>query len=264
MDRLGIRDQFDILILSDHGHSTVRAHHTLREYLADARAEIGAALPELVTASDYIYAVPGADEPSAEQLAPLVEWLLAQSWADVVYAGLPEAESLPGVVRLRDLWNGGTNHRRPLLGVSPVWTHDRNQFGVPGTVASLTTQSALQSSHGSLSPYDLHCTFIAGGPSFKEGLTSLIPTGVTDILPTVLSILSLPIPDGLDGRIVSEALVEAPGETPEPEEVLLEAQAPGAKPRTIKLHRVGQTTYVHGSTTGGAFPIPEQENAAIA
>jgi predicted AlkP superfamily pyrophosphatase or phosphodiesterase len=37
MDRRGIRDQFDILYLSDHGHSTVVARRTLAEHLDRAR-----------------------------------------------------------------------------------------------------------------------------------------------------------------------------------------------------------------------------------
>ena len=253
MDRLGIRDQFDILFLSDHGHSTVRAHRTLREYLADAKTELNGHMPELVTASDYVYARPGEQEPSPEALAPLVEWLCAQDWVDVVVAGIEGSEQLEGVIPLRDLWNGATNCRRPLLGVSPVWTHELNGFGAPGSVASLTTQAALRSSHGSLSPYDLHATFIANGPSFRSGVESHKATGVIDILPTVLSILELPVPKGVDGRIVWEALA-GEDNSPDVECYELNAARSSGCNRRVAMRRVGNTTYIHGSTTGGSFP----------
>jgi arylsulfatase A-like enzyme len=264
MERTGVRDQFNILFLSDHGHSTVRAHRTLREYLADARADLNGHLPELVTASDYIYAQPGSAEPAAAELAPLVEWLDAQPWVDVILGGTEELANLPGVLPLRKLWNGHLNPRRPLLAVSPTWTSDVNEFGVPGVVSSLTTQSALKSSHGSLSPYDMHATFIASGPAFGQGLTSDTPTGATDIMPTILSILGLPVPDGLDGRIVSEGLVSVEDAAPAAEDILLEPATTGSSARNVMLHRVGSTTYVHGSTTGGAFLEQASSRTAVA
>ena len=51
----------------------------------------------------------------------------------------------------------------------------RDRYGMPGGVAALTTQAALRSSHGSLSPWDLHATLIASGPSFHEGVVSSLP-----------------------------------------------------------------------------------------
>ncbi|CAN5571696.1 alkaline phosphatase family protein [soil metagenome] len=247
MDRLGIRDQFDILFLSDHGHSTVRAHKTIREYLNDARSDLGKHLPALATASDFIYAAPGTDEPTVEELAPLVEWLQAQSWLDVVIGGLDGTERLPGVLPLTALWNGHTNARRPLLAVSPVWSDDVNEFGVPGSVASLTTQAALKSSHGSLSPYDMHASFIANGPSFREGMVSDVSTGAIDIMPTILTILGLDVPTGLDGRVVHEAMVGSNGNVSDREDIVLEAMTPGPKQGSVRIHRVGASTYVHGS-----------------
>lgn len=252
MESRGIRDQFDVLFLSDHGHSTVRAHRTLREYLNDARKDIGNGLPELATASDYVYAAPGTAEPDAAALAPLVEWLHAQSWVDVVLGGSVDAGQFPGVIPMAALWNGHTNSRQPLLGVSPVWTNEVNDFGVPGVVASLTTQSALKSSHGSLSPYDMHATFIANGPSFREGITSTVPTGAVDILPTVLSLLGIAVPDGLDGRVLGEGLRDGrkPGAVATED---VHAVVPGGQERAVVIHRVDHATYVHGTGTGGDF-----------
>ncbi|HEV2528021.1 MAG TPA: alkaline phosphatase family protein [Thermomicrobiales bacterium] len=250
MDRRGIRDQFDVLFLSDHGHSTVRSHATLREYVGKARADLGSHLPDVATASDYIYARPGTSEPPAAELAPLVEWLYAQPWVDIVLAGRDEdAAILPGTIPLSELWGGATNGRRPLLAVSPVWDHSANEFGVPGSVSTLTTQSALRSSHGSLSPYDMHAVMIASGPSFRSGVATHLPTGATDVLPTILSLLDLPVPHTTSGRVLREAIAtpcDDPGSHPE---TTLSTSSVGGRHRQIRLDHVGTTTYVHGSVT---------------
>lgn len=257
LDRLGIRDDVDIFFMSDHGHSTIRAHRTLRDALGEAARDLGpGAIPPLTTASDYLYPLPGTPTPSAADLAPLVTWLTAQEWSDLVLAPASLARQLPGVLPIEPLWNGVLHPRAPLLAVSPRWTHDRNAFGVPGTVAALTTQAALRSSHGSASPYDLHATLIAHGPSFREGVVSTLPTGATDLLPTILTILDLPVPSVLDGRILHEGLA-ASRDVPMPDawDDLLEPEVPAAgRSGRVRRHRVGPVTYVHGSEPFGTPP----------
>jgi arylsulfatase A-like enzyme len=44
----------------------------------------------------------------------------------------------------------------------------------------------------------------------KPGVTSRVPTGNIDIVPTVLALLGTSVPDGLDGRVISEALLDGP------------------------------------------------------
>ena len=245
LEKKGLREQFDIFFISDHGHSTVEAHNTLREYVAQAQREINHPLPPLATASDYIYARPGTSEPSTDELAPLAEWLLQQPWAGVVLGGTPELATLPGVLPLAGLWNGQLNARRPLLAVSPRWCDNRNEHGVVGSVRSLTTQSALRSSHGSLSPYDLHASFIANGPSFRSGAQSTLPTGATDLLPTVLTLLGLPLHAPLDGRVLWELFEKPQGEVgTRHDEILAAADGTGGQ---VQLHKVGPSTYVHGA-----------------
>jgi len=249
LDQRGLRDQFDLFFMSDHGHSTVVAHHTLREYLAQAQLELAQALPPLATASDYIYPLPGRPEPAADDLKPLVEWLLAQDWVGVVMGGREDLASLPGVVPLTRLWNDASNKRRPMLAVSPRWSDERNAAGVPGKVMALTTQTALRSSHGSASPFDLHAVLIANGPSFQEGLASSLPTGAVDLMPTVLTLLNIPRPPLLDGRVLWEAFCHPQGEPGRVSEEIIEPEAPAtaANPAKLSLQRVGTATYLHGA-----------------
>lgn len=255
LDRRGVRDGFDIFFLSDHGHSTVQAHNTLREYLRLAEGEIGRVLPRLATASDYIYAEPGTDEPSVGELLPLIEWLLAQPWSGMVLAGREDIAQLPGLLPLDAAWGGQSNSRRPLLAVSPRWSSQPNEFGVPGAVMSLTTQAALKSSHGSLSPYDMHAVFIANGPDIAQRVTSAIPTGAVDLLPTVLTLLGLQPPAHLHGRVLWEILADPQGEPGAIRDEIVEPVTPashGVQPARLKMHRVGATTYVHGALQDGA------------
>lgn len=265
LDANGQRDDFDVIVVSDHGHSTVQSHNTLREYLHQAAKDLNGSLPQLATASDYIYAAPGTDEPDTAALQPLVEWLMAQSWVDIVLGGTDDLASLPGVMPLASVWGGQTNSRRPLLAVSPRWSAEVNEFGVPGSVATLTTQSALRSSHGSLAPYDLHATLIANGPSFQSGLVSSLPTGAIDLLPTLATILDLPIPATVDGRVLREGLVNAVGAPDEVTNVEIEPEhaAHGFTPR-VRLHQVGATTYVHGSLSSEFIPTQQPQAALVA
>lgn len=245
----GLRDQFDIFFISDHGHSTVAAHQTLREYLARAAHELGRPLPSLTTASDYVYAAPGEREPPAAELAPLVEWLLDQPWVGAILAGRDYLSSLPGVISLTQVWGDAPVDRWPLLAVSPRWSNKPNQFGVPGTVEALTTQSALRSSHGSASPWDMHAVLICNGPHFQSGVESTIPTGAGDLLPTILHILDLPVPSSLDGRVLWETLGQAASEPGDVREETIEPEHPagGTLQAKLRFHQVGTTRYLHGA-----------------
>ena len=49
--------------------------------------------------------------------------------------------------------------------------------------------------------------FIAGGPAFRSGLT-LPEVDILDLAPTMLQILDQPVPRIMDGRVLSEALVD--------------------------------------------------------
>jgi predicted AlkP superfamily phosphohydrolase/phosphomutase len=51
----------------------------------------------------------------------------------------------------------------------------------------------------------LHGIFIAGGPSFAHGAAVAGPK-ITDLAPTILHILDVPVPEDLDGRVLMDAL----------------------------------------------------------
>lgn len=244
----GLEDQFDVLLLSDHGHSTVRHHRSLTEYVERAGAELsGDVTGRLTFASDYVYDATGSNRAiSAAELAPLVRWLQEQPWTGALLGGTPEVARLPGVLPLEAAWMGQSNGRAPLLAVTPVWTHEVNEHGVPGTVAALTQQVALKSTHGAASPYDLHALAVAVGPDFQAGVVSAVPAGATDIVPTVLALLGMDHPASMDGRILWEALDQPQGQVQDARDIELEPSTahPDRFAPVMRLHSVGPVSYL--------------------
>jgi predicted AlkP superfamily pyrophosphatase or phosphodiesterase len=251
LDRRGLRDQFDILLISDHGHSSVNQQGTFAEQLDRARAELGYAMPDVSIADNSLYHVPGAPVPEANALAPLVEWLQEQAWVGAVLGGTPEIASLPGVIPLAAVWNGSTNERAPLLSISPSWSDDRNQFGVPGMVNALVKHGGNVSTHGSASPYEMHAMAWAIGESFKAGSATSLPSGATDIAPTILTLLGIELPPDIDGRVLREAMRNPAGEPDATRTSIVTPQNAHRRFQPVlHLHHVGNTSYVHRIDNG--------------
>jgi predicted AlkP superfamily pyrophosphatase or phosphodiesterase len=252
IEQRGLADQINILLISDHGHSSVNQQGTLPEQIDRARAELGDRMPAISTADNHIYPAPYSPAPTATELQPLVVWLQQQHWAGAIFGGTPEISRLPGVIALTELWNGSATARTPLLALSPSWSDTPNQFGVPGMVNSLVKHGGNVSTHGSASPFDMHAMAYAIGPSFREGAVTDLPTGATDLAPTILTLLGIEPPAHMDGRVIQEAMRDPQGEpgSVSDEQVMPEVADAGGFAPVLHRHRVGITTYVHQVTNG--------------
>ena len=136
------------------------------------------------------------------------------------------------------------------------WTDLQNQFGVTGEIDADWQRAAGKGTHATLSRFDMHNTLIAAGPDFKRGQTDDLPTGNVDLVPTILQILGIKPPVQMDGRILSEAMVNgdrAPSELrPEVKTIEGSNDLPSGRWRqTLKVSRVGLTLYLDESN--GAF-----------
>lgn len=208
VESLGLEDELDILLVSDHGHSTVEAARSLTEHLVDARRDLGLSLP-FTAVGDGLHASRQNAATAISQAEPLVDWLLAKPWCDIVFSA-GDAAHVPGTLPL-ELAVGQLRHERaPLISVSPTWRHDANTNGVPGIVETLTSYAPLRSTHGSASPYDMAAVCIGRGQSFAAGTTVDTPCGTVDIAPTVCDLVGLPL-DGFEGRSLVRDVAE--GET---------------------------------------------------
>jgi arylsulfatase A-like enzyme len=248
LEQHGLRDQFNVMVISDHGHSTVLHHRSLAEYLDRAAHELDFDGLGLTTASDFIYVDGAPDTSTVERLA---RWIMEQSWAGAVFGG-SAYQSLPGVLPIHALWSGVASERSPALAVSPAWSDEKNEQGVPGTVAALTEQVALRATHGSASPYDLHAFLAMSGPDIAERQVTTLPTGALDLAPTVLRLLGIAADQEFDGRVIWEAMRTADGEPGSygTERIEPNASHPDAFAPEIVLEVVGGTTYVDRVTNG--------------
>ncbi|MCW5819605.1 MAG: alkaline phosphatase family protein [Trueperaceae bacterium] len=194
----GLADEFDLLLVSDHGHSSDRHSGSLAEHLVEAREELD--LGDLIAVADFVYSPNGAYDPAA--LPRLADWLLERPWCGLLFSPVPSMHGHRGVLPL-ELATGPLSHdRAPLLAVSPTWSHATNTFGVPGSVDTLTSYSPLKSTHGTASPYDMRAFCLGVGPGFAPGVRVDEPCGTVDVAPTVWDLLGHDGPSasyGFDG-----------------------------------------------------------------
>jgi arylsulfatase A-like enzyme len=142
------------------------------------------------------------------------------------------------------------------------WSDGKNQFGVPGVIDADWQRAAGKGTHATLSPFDMHNMLIAAGPDFRRGETDDLPTGNTDLAPTILRILGVKAPQQLDGRVLSEAMVDSHIDTSsrngglrsaeralsrKPETKTIEATkdfSSGTWQQSLQISQVGPTIYL--------------------
>jgi arylsulfatase A-like enzyme len=200
--RHGLSDRVNIFVTSDHGFSTnagrFNAARVLRENEIDDDA--------LAIVGNMIYLA--RDDPKL--LARVVTALQRDPEAGNIYTrpaspgssqGVEPGTLSTGVIQ----WD---HERAADVLVSPRWSDEINRFGFAGAIARGGRHTA---SHGSDSPYDLQIRLVAAGPDIKRRVRSKVPTGNVDLAPTVLHLLGIESPPGMDGRILRELLREDHG-----------------------------------------------------
>ncbi len=248
-----IRDKTDVLVVSDHGFSTIARGFDLADILKKQGfkatkkfedAEPGDVMVVGLGGSAMLYVV----ERQEEVIRKLVDFLQNSEFAGVIMSRTPLAGTFPlASVRM------DAADTAPDLLVSFKWTEEVNEFGAPGYVLSEGSKRGA-GTHASLSRFDMHNTLIGSGPSFRAGLVNDLPSSNADVAPTILSILGVKPPQPMDGRVLSEALVGG--------------QAPSGKPRTetVKASRtIGLRhweQYLKTTTFGGAFYVEEGNGGA--
>lgn len=191
----GLEEDFELFLISDHGHATVQAGISLSDVLKHAQSELelkNAYVPVL----DFIYAKNKSDI-NTKELARLADWLYVQDWCEAVYA--PKRLGLSSAMALEDLIGPIHHDRVPLLALNPKNSAEQNEFGVAGITESLSPYSMLKSSHGSLSPFEMNAFCLAVGESFATGKVDERACGTLDIAPTIAEILGFDA-SAMDGQ----------------------------------------------------------------
>jgi hypothetical protein len=141
------------------------------------------------------------------------------------------------------------------------WNDSRNQFGVPGMIDADWNRRAGEGTHATLSRFDMHNTLIASGPDFHRSQSDDLPSGNVDLAPTILRILGITPPRQLDGRILSEAMVNIDISPSKTETETIEAMrkfSSGTWRQILQISRAGSTIYLDEGN--GAFVPPRSEN----
>jgi arylsulfatase A-like enzyme len=213
LDRLGLTATTDVVVASDHGFTTNTAGVDVAGALIQAGLKAAPESTDVVLASSGQAVAVHVEGGDAGRVARLARFVHAQDWGGVVFtaarAPADPRGAVEGTFALELIHVAGA--RAPDLLFTFPWTSEPNGFGVRGTdLASVSGGARLYpSDHGSMSPWNVRNTLFAWGVDFKRGVTARTPAGNVDVAPTILALLGVPA-DGLDGRVLREALVDGP------------------------------------------------------
>ena len=230
------RSDTDVMVVSDHGYSTIREVVDVESYVRDAGFGEDDVLVAPNGGSVLFYT---KDNVTTGRLAA---HLMSQPWCGALLASEAAGE-IEGTLSMSLLGCDGA--RAPELAMSFAWDSETNDAGYEGFVYSNGGAPGL-GQHGSMSKHEMNNTLLARGPSFKCGARVVSPTGNVDIAPTVLSLLGLPIPENVDGRAIVEALVNGPDsvESTTGAHVTGREVLGGVYRQGITLSQVGSTVYL--------------------
>jgi arylsulfatase A-like enzyme len=215
MRRRHMLETTNIIVTSDHGFST---------HVGEAKQGQSVSLVELLIEkglkaskdSDDVVVSEGAiyvKNHDLSTISKIVQALQLTPWVGAIFTRGKEPGSLegaiPGTLSFDQVyWD---SPRSGDILVSANWTAAANKSGFKG----MSMQSGV-AGHGSSSPFDIHNTLIVAGPDFKsapEGkpvLESNLPTCNVDLAPTILALLGIDPPEGMDGRVLSELFKSTP------------------------------------------------------
>lgn len=205
-----IETEMDLLVVSDHGHSTVSQSVDMETFLDVA------GLSEAISQKHLLIAENGGsalfyvdDERNVRVIVDrLTSSLMDQSWCGPIITALGIEGTFPNELI------GLSGFREPAVVVSFGWNSEQNNYGIRG-ISSSTANSGHgipgQGMHGSMSSFEIRNVLIARGPSFKRGVVLETPTGNVDLTPTILTTMGISEFDDMDGRPIFEALIDGPG-----------------------------------------------------
>lgn len=207
LTRRKLRSKTDIILVSDHGFSTVmetvdaavvlrraglNARRQFRErYFADDILVVG-------NAGTVLFYVIG-QKPDVIQKTVTV--LQHQYFTGTIFTG----DVVPGTFPLSAARIDSPH--APDIVLALGWREGRYPNRLPGLIyGDGTTRGSGSGTHATLSPTDMHNTCVASGPDFRSGFTNTVATGNVDITPTLLYLFDITPTRPLDGRVLYEAL----------------------------------------------------------
>lgn len=214
IEAIGLAAATAVFVVSDHGFTTNARGVDVARELVDAGLKAALDSADVILASSgqaLGVHVTAGDGDRVERIARFVR---SRDWGGVLFsagamAGAPHGR-VEGTFSL-EFVHAASAERSPELLITFPWSSQANRFGVPGADLACVSGGAtlFASDHGSLSPWNVRSTLFAWGPAFKRGVTVAAPAGNVDVAPTALALLGLAC-DGMDGRVLTEALAGRP------------------------------------------------------
>jgi predicted AlkP superfamily pyrophosphatase or phosphodiesterase len=247
LDEKGLSETTNIIVTSDHGFSTQTAEAQLVPFLVQEKLKASLSSTDVIVVDGGIY-VDGRDDSRIEAI---VNALQQTPWAGALFIKAKEPGSDDGIVPgTLSLEMARFDHERaPDILVDAAWSDAENERGWKGTTALPGTAG-----HGTSSPFDIHNTLIASGPAFKKGVVNDLPTGNVDMMPTICTLVGVPVPEGVDGRVLIEILRDTEG-TPPKVETSVHKSSVTTDGYSTEAHvsHVGESRYLdYTQTTRGA------------
>jgi predicted AlkP superfamily pyrophosphatase or phosphodiesterase len=232
---------FNVIISTDHGFITNVGKDGLMEFLISNGFKKDKESEDVVVAEGAIY----VKDHNMDVIKKIVSALQAQEWVGPLFTKGKNPGDMKGIV-------AGTlsfesihwNHpeRSADILVDENWDDRKNEMGYAGT-----SYSRGVAGHGGLSPYEVHIALLASGPSFKKNFESELPTSNVDIVPTILSIHKISIPEKMNGRVATELLAENKSEKMQPKKEIIMTStvfAGGTYNLTLERTILGKYKYV--------------------
>jgi hypothetical protein len=193
----------DIIVISDHGYSTIQEVIDVRKELITAGLLKNEDDDSILIAPNGGSALFYVKDSDREITQKLINTLMKFEWCGPLFSSSKVGE-FEGVLST-DLI-GIEGPRCPDIAMSFHWNSEKNKAGYPGMIYS-TGGDVNLGTHGSISKHEMNNVLGSFGPSFKRGITCSTPTGNIDLTPTILHILGINTETSFDGRPIKEALV---------------------------------------------------------
>lgn len=196
LERHGVREVTDVIVLADHGFSTDSGSLDLGDIMA--RHEVA----ERTTVVGYHIHLA---DPTADRVAEIVTALRSDPGVGAIFTDT-DIDGLDPTAVPSTFDRSIVDLDHPRAGeivVAPAWSEQTNEHGYPG----MTARSKYAGSHGTLSPHEMRVSLTGVGPAFKEGgIRANTVTGHRDLAPLLLHLQGISPPEAMDGRIPHELL----------------------------------------------------------
>lgn len=254
---MGIYDRTNIFVVSDHGFSTYKYSINVTEELIKAGLKESPISDDIVLASSGQSVLLHVKDRNMEKIKSTVSFLQRQDWIGVLFtaASLQSPDKtlgwVDGTFSLEIIHQPSDGRGADILLTFP-WTSEKNKCGFAGTDISATTGAAgprngTSAGHGSMSPWTIRNTMVAWGADVKSGVRNRVPGCSIDFTATILALQGVELDEDVQGRIVTEALIQGPDPEKVPNKTTVFAREFNGSTIHIQISTVGDYWYVDKS-----------------